>query len=187
MVCGTGLATQLGEISSSLRRTPPPSALDLGTHKFGMLIVQVTEVLVLFVLLINLLLHRPWLESFLFAVALAVGLTPELLPMIVSVTLARGALRMAKAQVIVKQATTEAALARRQEFVVTLLCGDDMASSTSLQLAVLTAASIAVRCFPGAVRTAIPPKLADAPPLVWLQLKLTFGRALRHLLGSDVK
>jgi Mg2+-importing ATPase len=103
MVCGTGLATQLGEISSSLRRTPPPSALDLGTHKFGMLIVRFTEVLVLFVLLINLLFHRPWLESFLFAVALAVGLTPELLPMIVSVTLARGALRMAKAQVIVKR------------------------------------------------------------------------------------
>ena len=103
MVCGTGLATQLGEISSSLRRTPPPSALDLGTHKFGMLIVRFTEVLVLFVLLINLLFHRPWLESFLFAVALAVGLTPELLPMIVSVTLARGAIRMAKAQVIVKR------------------------------------------------------------------------------------
>ena len=84
-VCGTGLATQLGEISSSLRRMPPPSALDLGTHKFGMLIVRFTEVLVLLVLLINLLFQRPWLESFLFAVALAVGLTPELLPMIVSV------------------------------------------------------------------------------------------------------
>ena len=103
LVCGTGLTTQLGEISSSLRRTPPPSALDLGTHKFGMLIVRFTEVLVLFVLLINLLFQRPWLESFLFAVALAVGLTPELLPMIVSVTLARGAIRMAKAQVIVKR------------------------------------------------------------------------------------
>ena len=103
MVCGTGLATQLGQISSSLRRAPPPSALDQGTHKFGMLIVRFTEVLVLFVLLINLLFHRPWLESFLFAVALAVGLTPELLPMIVSVTLARGAIRMAKAQVIVKR------------------------------------------------------------------------------------
>ena len=103
MVCRTGLATQLGQISSSLRRAPPPSALDLGTHRFGMLIVRFTEILVLFVLLINLLFHRPWLDSFLFAVALAVGLTPELLPMIVSVTLARGAIRMAKAQVIVKR------------------------------------------------------------------------------------
>jgi Mg2+-importing ATPase len=103
MVCGTGLATQLGQISSSLRRAPPPSALDQGTRGFGMLIVCLTEILVLFVLLINLLFHRPWLQSFLFAVALAVGLTPELLPMIVSVTLARGAIRMAKAQVIVKR------------------------------------------------------------------------------------
>ncbi len=103
MICGTGHSTQLGEISSSLRTASPPSALDLGTHKFGMLIVRFTEVLVLFVLLINLLFHRPWLDSFLFAVALAVGLTPELLPMIISVTLARGAIRMAKAQVIVKR------------------------------------------------------------------------------------
>jgi len=102
-VCATGLTTQLGQISSSLRRAPPPSALDQGTHRFGMLIVRFTEILVLFVLLINLLFHRPWLESFLFAVALAVGLTPELLPMIVSVTLARGALRMARAHVIVKR------------------------------------------------------------------------------------
>ena len=103
MVCDTGHATQLGQISSTLRRAPPPSALDQGTHRFGMLIVRFTEILVLFVLLINLLFHRPWLQSFLFAVALAVGLTPELLPMIVSVTLARGAIRMAKAQVIVKR------------------------------------------------------------------------------------
>src|SRR5271167_2373178 len=103
LICSTGLTTQLGQISSSLRRAPPPSAMDQGTHQFGMLIVRFTEVLVLFVLLINLLFHRPWLESFLFAVALAVGLTPELLPMIVSVTLARGAVRMAKAQVIVKR------------------------------------------------------------------------------------
>ena len=103
LVCTTGIATQLGQISSTLRQAPPPSALEQGTHRFGMLIVRFTEILVLFVLLINLLFHRPWLESFLFAVALAVGLTPELLPMIVSVTLARGAIRMAKAQVIVKR------------------------------------------------------------------------------------
>ena len=68
-----------------------------------MLIVRLTEILVLFVLLVNLLFHRPWLESFLFAIALAVGLTPELLPMIVSVTLARGAHPHGQAQVIVKR------------------------------------------------------------------------------------
>jgi len=103
LVCSTGLTTQLGEISSTLRRAPPPSALDQGTRRFGLLIVRLTEILVLFVLLVNLLFHWPWLASFPFAVALAVGLTPELLPMIVSVTLARGALRMARAHVIVKR------------------------------------------------------------------------------------
>ena len=103
MVCATGLTTQLGQISSALRQVAPPTALEQGTHRFGMLIVRLTGILVLFVLLINLSFHRPVLESFLFAVALAVGLTPELLPMIVSVTLARGAIRMAKAEVIVKR------------------------------------------------------------------------------------
>ena len=65
--------------------------------------MRFTILLVLFVLLANAYFHRPWLESFLFAVALAVGLTPELLPMVVSVTLARGAMRMAKKKVIVKR------------------------------------------------------------------------------------
>jgi P-type Mg2+ transporter len=103
LVADTGEATRLGEISGVLRHTPPPAALEQGTHEFGMLIVRITVLLVLFVLLVNLLFHRPLLESFLFALALAVGLTPELLPMIVSVTLARGALRMAKERVIVKR------------------------------------------------------------------------------------
>jgi Mg2+-importing ATPase len=103
LVCATGKATQLGEISASLRHTPPPAALEQGTYEFGLLIVRITGLLVLFVLLINLAFHRPLLESFLFALALAVGLTPELLPMIVSVTLAQGALRMAKEKVIVKR------------------------------------------------------------------------------------
>jgi Mg2+-importing ATPase len=68
-----------------------------------MLIMRLTILLVLFVLLVNAFMHKPWLESFLFAVALAVGLTPELLPMVVSVTLARGALLMARKKVIVKR------------------------------------------------------------------------------------
>jgi len=103
LVCATGKATQLGEISDTLRHTPPPAALERGTYEFGMLIVRLTALLVLFVLMVNVLFHRPLLESFLFALALAVGLTPELLPMIVSVTLARGALRMADERVIVKR------------------------------------------------------------------------------------
>ncbi|MET3494465.1 magnesium-translocating P-type ATPase [Variovorax boronicumulans] len=101
-VMAIGVHTALGEVAHSLQVEPPPTAFELGMHRFGMMIVRVTLLLVLFVLLVNMLLQRPLLESFLFAVALAVGLTPELLPMVVSVTLSRGALRLAAHRVIVK-------------------------------------------------------------------------------------
>ena len=103
LVFATGRKAQLGSIASALQKPPPPTAFAVGIQKFGLMIVQATVFLVLFVLLINLLFHRPLLESFLFALALAVGLTPELLPMIVSVTLSHGALRMSRKQVIVKR------------------------------------------------------------------------------------
>ena len=103
LVLATGRKAQLGSIASALQKPPPPTAFAVGIQNFGMMIVQATVFLVLFVVLVNLLFHRPLLESFLFALALAVGLTPELLPMIVSVTLAHGAMRMARKQVIVKR------------------------------------------------------------------------------------
>ncbi len=102
LVCRTGTNTTLGEIAETLSSKAPLTAFEHGTHDFGLFIMRLTLLLVLFVLLINAYFQRPWLESFLFAVALAVGLTPELLPMVVSVTLARGALRMAEKKVIVK-------------------------------------------------------------------------------------
>jgi len=102
-VVKTGTGTAIGAIADSLNRQPPATAFEVGTHRFGLLIMRLTVLLVLFVLLVNALEHKPWLESFLFAVALAVGLTPELLPMVVSVTLSRGALHMAKKRVIVKR------------------------------------------------------------------------------------
>ncbi|WKJ92269.1 magnesium-translocating P-type ATPase [Methylomonas montana] len=102
-VIKTGTATAIGTIADSLTRQPPPTAFETGTHRFGLLIMRLTVLLVLFVLLVNALQGKPWLESFLFAVALAVGLTPELLPMVVSVTLSRGAMHMAKKRVIVKR------------------------------------------------------------------------------------
>ncbi len=99
----TGSATALGQIAVSLAEPAPPTAFEIGTRRFGLLIMRLTVMLVLFTLLVNVALQRSLLESFLFAVALAVGLTPELLPMVVSVTLARGALRMAALKVIVKR------------------------------------------------------------------------------------
>ena len=102
-VLRTARRTAIGQISTSLEKPPPPTAFEVGTRRFGLLIMRLTLLLVLFTLLVNVVMDRPLLESFLFAVALAVGLTPELLPMVVSVTLARGAMRMAQARVIVKR------------------------------------------------------------------------------------
>ncbi len=103
LVGRSGDATALGQVAASLALPAPPTAFETGTRQFGMLIMRLTLMLVLFTLLVNVAFHRPLLESFLFAVALAVGLTPELLPMVVSVTLTHGALRMAALQVIVKR------------------------------------------------------------------------------------
>ena len=99
----TGSVSALGQIAVSLAEQAPPTAFEIGTRRFGLLIMRLTLMLVLFTLLVNVAFHRSLLESFLFAVALAVGLTPELLPMVVSVTLTRGALRMAALKVIVKR------------------------------------------------------------------------------------
>ncbi len=103
LVVKTGADTAIGEIADSLSRPPEPTSFNLGTRRFGILIMRLTILMVLFVLLVNAYFHKPWLDSFLFAVALAVGLTPELLPMVISVTLSRGALRMASMQMIVKR------------------------------------------------------------------------------------
>jgi Mg2+-importing ATPase len=103
VVCRTGEATSLGQLSGTLAAAPPPTAFELGIRQFGFLILRLTIFLVLFVLAVNVLFHRPWLDSLMFALALAVGLTPELLPMIVTVTLARGATRLARRRVIVKR------------------------------------------------------------------------------------
>jgi P-type Mg2+ transporter len=103
LVYRTGAATALGQVARSLSVEPPPTAFEIGLRRFGMLIMRLTVLMVLFVLMINVALAKPLLQSFLFAIALAVGLTPELLPMVVSVTLARGALRMAARRVIVKR------------------------------------------------------------------------------------
>lgn len=103
LVCATGDATLFGGIAEALTSEPPPTEFERGIRRFGALLTRWTLALVLFALLVNLLRLQAPLDAFLFAVALAVGLTPELLPMIVSVTLARGALRLARAHVIVKR------------------------------------------------------------------------------------
>ncbi|MBR0700211.1 magnesium-translocating P-type ATPase [Bradyrhizobium diazoefficiens] len=103
LVVTTGGRTRFGAIASAMAANSPPTALEQGVRRLGLLILRLTLFLTLFVLMAHLVAQRNAMESFLFAVALAVGLTPELLPMVMTVTLARGALRMAKRKVIVKR------------------------------------------------------------------------------------
>lgn len=103
VVCRTGEQTALGNIAETLADQPPPTRFEIGLQSFGQLIMRLTIFLMLFVFLINAIFQRPLLESFLFSIALAVGLTPELLPMIVTLTLSRGAIRLSKQRVIVKK------------------------------------------------------------------------------------
>jgi len=91
--------------------------------------------------------------------------------------------RISKVLVDRVEITTEEALARRELYRITLYCGPDIAQSRTLQLAVLTAANIANRCFPGAIRIALDPRLARTPLLLCPFLEDTFGQALVGLLG----
>ncbi|GMU07678.1 magnesium-translocating P-type ATPase [Corallococcus caeni] len=103
LVFATGRDTEVGGIARGLDAPVASTAFERDTRRFSVMLMRLTVLMVLFVLLVNLTLERPLLESFLFAMALAVGLTPELLPMVVSVTLARGAVRLAEQGVIVKR------------------------------------------------------------------------------------
>jgi P-type Mg2+ transporter len=110
VVSGTGIArmvatgphTAFGAIAERLAVRPEETEFERGLRHFGLLIMRTVFFLVLFILVVRIALHKDAFESFVFAVALAVGLTPEFLPMITSVTLGRGAIRMARNNVIVK-------------------------------------------------------------------------------------
>lgn len=93
--------------------------------------------------------------------------------------------RISKVLVDRDQITTDAVLARRKLYKVALQCGPDVARSRTLQLAVLTAANIANRCFPGAVKVVLEPSLEAAGLLLWPSIQQTFGQALIDLLGTD--
>ncbi|MGY2894431.1 magnesium-translocating P-type ATPase [Deinococcus sp. UYEF24] len=102
LVTATGARTTFGGIVTSLSRRAPETEFERGMKSFSVFILQVVLFLVLFVFAVNTLHRRDPVQSLLFAVALAVGLTPEFLPMITSITLSNGAGRMAKKKVIVK-------------------------------------------------------------------------------------
>ena len=103
VVIRTGAKTEFGKISGRLRLKPPETDFEKGIRHFGYMLMEITLVLVIIIFSINVLLHKPVLDSFLFSLALAVGLTPQLLPAIITVNLAAGARAMAKKKVIVKR------------------------------------------------------------------------------------
>ncbi len=125
LIVRTGKTTAFGAIAQRLAAQPPETEFARGIRHFGLMITRVIMLLVLFVLLVNLALHRPMLESFLFSVALAVGMTPEMMPMIITITLAQGARRMAAKKVLVKQ------LSAIEDFgSVEILCSDKTGTLT---------------------------------------------------------
>lgn len=102
----TGKNTVFGQVAERLRLRPPETEFERGIRHFGNLLTQVMLVMVVIILSVNVFLAKPFLDSLLFTLALAVGLTPELLPAIISITLSHGAQKMAKRGVIVRRLTS---------------------------------------------------------------------------------
>lgn len=125
LIVHTGRNTEFGKISEQLRFRPPETEFERGVSRFGYLLLEVTLVLIMAIFAINVYFHRPVMESFLFSLALAVGLTPQLLPAIISINLSHGAKRMADKNVIVKR------LASIENFgSMNVLCADKTGTLT---------------------------------------------------------
>jgi Mg2+-importing ATPase len=125
LVVRTGRLTSVGEIAERIAHRPPETEFERGIRRFGYLLLEITAVLALCIFAVNVALDRPVLDSFIFTLAVAVGLTPQLLPAIVSVTLAHGARRMARERVLVKR------LASIEDFgSMTVLCTDKTGTIT---------------------------------------------------------
>jgi len=125
LVIATGLATEFGKLSLRIKLKTPETEFERGVRRFGYLLMEVTLILVILIFAVNVYLAKPVVDSFLFALALAVGLTPQLLPAIISVNLAHGAKRMAAQKVIVKQ------LASIENFgSMNVLCSDKTGTLT---------------------------------------------------------
>jgi P-type Mg2+ transporter len=129
LAVGTGAATLFGKAAQSLNAAEEISPFQRDLKQLGLLVARATGVLAVGVLAANVLFGRPLIQSLMFSVALAVGLTPELLPMITTVTLSRGAVRMARKRVIVKRLTAIHDLG-----AMTVLCTDKTGTLTSAEI-----------------------------------------------------
>ena len=125
LVVSTGASTEFGRMSEHLRLRSPETEFDHGVRRFGYLLTEVTLILVIVIFGVTVYLHRPLIDSFLFALAIAVGIIPELLPAIISINLAVGAVHMARRKVIVKQLASIENLGS-----MNLLCADKTGTLT---------------------------------------------------------
>ena len=103
VVVGTGASTEFGKIASGLTDRPPETAFEAGLRSFSKMLATVAGVVTAWVFVINVVLGRPFLEALLFSLAIAVGMTPEMMPAIVTVSLSAGSRALAKKQVLVKR------------------------------------------------------------------------------------
>jgi Mg2+-importing ATPase len=125
LVVQTGQRTEFGRLSAHLHQRPAPTGFEQGMTAFGYLLVRVMLILTTAIFVVNLVLARPLLDSALFSLALAVGLTPQLLPAIVTISLSTGARLMARRRVIVKR------LDAIEDFgSMTILCTDKTGTMT---------------------------------------------------------
>ena len=171
-VVATGKRTLFGGIVARLGAPPPETAFQRGLRDFSLLITRTVVFLVLLTLVVMLALGRPPLDASLFAVALAVGLTPEFLPMIVTITLAQGALRMARQRVLVKSLSTIENLGS-----VDIVCSDKTETLTLGEMQLVAAVDLHGHDWPRACQ------------LGWLNARTQSGLASpfnRVLLAHDV-
>ena len=103
IVVQTGAATEFGQVSKHLATRHVPTSFERGITEFGTMLLKATAALVVGLFVVNLFVDRPFVDALLFSLALAIGLTPQMLPAIVTLSLSRGASMMAKQRVIVKR------------------------------------------------------------------------------------
>ncbi|MEP7239565.1 MAG: magnesium-translocating P-type ATPase [Devosia sp.] len=167
VVVETGTRTEFGSIATSVAAIEPETSFARGTRRFGLLMTQIMLVLVTFVLVANVLLGRPVLDSLLFAAALAVGITPELLPAIVSVTLAQGARRLTERGVLVRRL-----MAIENLGAMNVLCTDKTGTLTVGQVGLTSAVDV-----DGNV---------SAATLKWAMLNASLQRAMPNPLDTAI-
>lgn len=167
VVVHTGTATRYGDIAHQVGKHPPETEFQRGVRQFGYLLTQVMAFMTIAVLAGNLLLDRPVVESLLFAVALAVGLSPELLPAIISVTLSAGARRMAERGVLVRRLEAIENLGS-----MTVLCSDKTGTLTEGTLKLDGALDVS--------------GTADPQVLTWARLNAILQAGLRNPLDDAI-